>query len=117
MGCGRALDPTAFGPGDAWVLPFRAFVVVAPDDTITVVDLGVGTASSPAASWAPGPGRLPEGLPALGIDPADVGTVVLTHLHEDHVGWVVGPRRARRCSRTPQHVVQATEVAAVADDR
>ena len=49
-------------PDDAWVLPFRAFVVVAPDDTITVVDLGVGTASSPAASWAPGPGRLPEGL-------------------------------------------------------
>ncbi len=27
---------------------------------VTIVDLGVGTATSPAASWAPGPGRLPE---------------------------------------------------------
>ena len=111
----RALDPTAFGPDDAWVLPFRAFVVVAPDDTITVVDLGVGTATSPAASWAPGPGRLPEELAALGVDPADVGTVVLTHLHEDHVGWVVGPDGSPLFANA-EHVVQATEVAAVADD-
>ena len=111
----RALDPTAFGPDDAWELPFRAFVVVAPDSTITVVDLGVGTATSPAASWAPGPGRLPEELAALGVDPADVGTVVLTHLHEDHVGWVVGPDGSPLFANAA-HVVQATEVAAVADD-
>jgi glyoxylase-like metal-dependent hydrolase (beta-lactamase superfamily II) len=111
----RALDPTAFGPGDAWVLPFRAFVVVAPDDAITVVDLGVGAASSPAASWAPGLGRLPEGLAALGIEPADVGTVVLTHLHDDHVGWVVGPDGSPLFANAA-YVVQATEVAAVAHD-
>ena len=112
----RALDPTAFGPDDAWVLPFRAFVVVAPDDSVTIVDLGVGTASSPAASWAPGPGTLPEGLAALGISPADVGTVVLTHLHEDHVGWVLG-RAGLPLFANAEHVVQATEVRAVADDR
>ena len=98
------------------MLPFRAFVVVAPDDTVTVVDLGVGTTTSPAASWAPGPGRLPEGLAALGIAPSDVGTVVLTHLHEDHVGWVLG-RAGLPLFANAQHVVQATEVRAVADDR
>ena len=92
------------------MLPFRAFVVVAPDDTITVVDLGVGTANSPAASWAPGPGRLPEALSALGIAPSDVDTVVLTHLHEDHVGWVLGPAGLPLFADA-QHVVQATEVA------
>jgi glyoxylase-like metal-dependent hydrolase (beta-lactamase superfamily II) len=112
----RALDPTAFGPDDAWVLPFRAFVVVAPDDTITVVDLGVGTTHSPAASWAPGPGRLPDELSALGVAPSDVDIVVLTHLHEDHVGWVLG-RAGLPLFANAQHVVQATEVRAVADDR
>jgi len=112
----RALDPTAFGPNDAWVLPFRAFVVVAPDDSVTVVDLGVGTAASPAASWAPGPGELPDGLAVLGIAPADVDLVVLTHLHEDHVGWVVGPG-GRPMFGNAQHVVQATEVDAIAEDR
>ena len=55
----QALDPTVVGAGGvdaAWVLPFRAYVVVGPDDSVTIVDLGVGTDSSPAASWAPGRG-------------------------------------------------------------
>ncbi|WP_232290127.1 MBL fold metallo-hydrolase [Micromonospora sp. ATCC 39149] len=33
--------------------------------------------------------RLPAELTAAGIDPADVRTVVPTHLHSDHVGWAV----------------------------
>ena len=59
---------------------------------------------------------MPEGLSALGIAPSDVGTVVLTHLHEDHVGWVLG-RAGLPLFANAQHVVQATEVRAVADDR
>jgi len=112
----RSFDPAAFGPDDAWVLPFRAFVVVAPDDAVTMVDLGVGTQISPAASWAPGRGTLPDGLDALGISPTDVDLVVLTHLHEDHVGWVVGPNGLPLFANA-EHVVQATEVHAIAEDR
>ena len=112
----RALDPTAFGPEAAWVLPFRAYVLVGPDDSVTIVDLGVGTESSPAASWAPGRGRLPEGLAQLGIDPIDGDTVVLTHLHEAHVGWVLG-RAGLPLFANAEHVVQATEVRAIAGDR
>ena len=112
----RELDPAAFGPDDAWSLPFRAFVVVAPDDAVTMVDLGVGTESSPAASWAPGRGALPDGLAALGISPTDVDMVVLTHLHEDHVGWVVG-RDGTPLFAEAEHVVQTTEVHAIAEDR
>jgi glyoxylase-like metal-dependent hydrolase (beta-lactamase superfamily II) len=111
----RTLDPDSFGSGGGWMLPFRAFAVVAPDDSVTVVDLGVGTAASPAASWAPGPGRLPDGLAGLGISPADVDLVVLTHLHEDHVGWVVGPDGAVLFENA-RHVVQTTEVEAFAED-
>lgn len=118
----RAFDPTTFGADGAegadgpWVLPFRAFVVVGPDDHVTIVDLGVGTSSSPAAVWSPGAGRLPDELSALGITPADVGTVVLTHLHEDHVGWVLG-RAGMPLFGNADHVVQSADVAAFADDR
>ena len=64
------------------------------DGPVTLVDAGIGPADAPAASWAPVPGRLPAELAAAGIDPADVDTVVLTHLHSDHIGWAVTGRRA-----------------------
>ncbi len=115
----RDLDPEAWGTGaddGLWVLPFRAFVIAGPEDHVTIVDLGVGTSTSPAAPWAPGAGELPDRLTELGITPSDVGTVVLTHLHEDHVGWVLG-RAGLPLFGNADHVIQAAEVAAVAEDR
>ncbi|RGC70369.1 N-acyl homoserine lactonase [Micromonospora sp. MW-13] len=85
-------DPAAVTGDGRWWLPFRCFAVRAGAGPVTLVDAGIGPAGSPAASWAPVPGRLPAELAAAGIDPADVRTVVLTHLHTDHVGWAVtGP--------------------------
>ncbi|MFI6639091.1 MBL fold metallo-hydrolase [Streptomyces sp. NPDC050504] len=108
------IDPVAFGPGDAWELAFRCYAVRRPGGRVTLVDTGVGPAGSPAADWAPVPGRLPTVLTSAGISTADVDTVVLTHLHEDHYGWVVG------ADRTPmfpgaRHVVQRAETAALAE--
>ncbi|WP_431937514.1 MBL fold metallo-hydrolase, partial [Micromonospora sp. RP3T] len=100
-------DPDAVGPDGGWWLPFRAFALRTGDGPVTLVDAGIGPADAPAASWAPVPGRLPAELADAGIDPADVRTVVLTHLHSDHVGWA-GP-----LFPNADHVVQRAELDAL----
>jgi glyoxylase-like metal-dependent hydrolase (beta-lactamase superfamily II) len=84
------VDPDAFAADGRWHLAFRCFAIRRPSDRFTLVDAGVGDAGSPAAAWAPVPGRLPAALASAEIGVGDVDTVVLTHLHEDHVGWSVG---------------------------
>lgn len=87
----RTLDPEAFGADRTWHLRFHCFAIRRPDGMLILVDVGVGPEGSPAAPWAPVPGRLPDAFREAGIAADDVDVVVLTHLHEDHVGWAVLP--------------------------
>lgn len=106
-------DPGAFGPDGAWRLDFRCFAVRRPGGGVTLVDAGVGGPDSAAASWAPVPGRLPQALAEAGIAVADIDSVVLTHLHSDHVGWAVGPDGSPFFPDA-SYVVQRAETAALA---
>ena len=50
-------------------------------------------------------GELPTRLAELGVEPADVTDIVLTHLHPDHYGWATHDAarlsRRRRSAATP----------------
>lgn len=55
---------------------------------VILVDAGCGTL------FGPGTGKLIPHLAAAGVRPADVTAVVLTHLHPDHIGGLLGPAGA-----------------------
>jgi glyoxylase-like metal-dependent hydrolase (beta-lactamase superfamily II) len=65
-------------------LPIGCFVIRTGDRTV-LVDCGLGPRT---LDWLVG-GELPEALAAVGVAPADIDTVVCTHLHLDHAGWLV----------------------------
>lgn len=50
------------------------------DRNVVLVDTGAGTVIGPTA------GKLQESMREAGIDAKDVGSVILTHAHPDHVG-------------------------------
>jgi len=110
-----ALDPGAVTPDGQWLLRFRCFAICLDSGETVLVDAGIGPAGSPAAAWAPVPGRLPEELAAAAIDREAVSAVVLTHLHTDHIGWaVVGDGEAARpYFPNARYVLQRAEVAAL----
>jgi glyoxylase-like metal-dependent hydrolase (beta-lactamase superfamily II) len=83
-------DPGAVNAEGEWYLRFRAFAIRLEDGRVILVDAGIGPAGAPASAWAPCPGVLPQSLAEAGIDPDEIGEVVLTHLHTDHIGWSVG---------------------------
>jgi glyoxylase-like metal-dependent hydrolase (beta-lactamase superfamily II) len=62
---------------------FGGFLVRTAEHTV-VIDTGIGGGALPELPI----GSFPDRLRAAGVAPQDVDTVILTHLHFDHVGWV-----------------------------
>lgn len=92
----------------AWTLHFHCYLLRTPDDRLILVDTGIGGADSPAATWAPVPGRLGAELAAVGAQPADIDVVVLTHLHSDHAGGSV--TRGAPAFPNARYVIQQDEL-------
>jgi len=99
---GRLANVRALGIGSGKTrIPIPAYIVEHPGAGPFLIDTGFhgSVAADPKASLGPLAGRLAkidittdDALPAQlrkrGIDPADVGLVVMTHLHVDHASGV-----------------------------
>jgi glyoxylase-like metal-dependent hydrolase (beta-lactamase superfamily II) len=104
-----ALDPQAVRAGEWW-LRFRCFAVRHEDGRVLLVDLGVGPSTAPSRSWAPVPGRLPDELASAGISPQTVETVIVTHMHTDHIGWVTDGLVSTPLLPNARYLLQRTEI-------
>lgn len=72
--------------GGSWHFVVRVFLLRGPHGTV-LVDAGMGSAEVPMGREFDRPGRLLELLGELGVAPESVEHLVLTHRHDDHVGW------------------------------
>jgi glyoxylase-like metal-dependent hydrolase (beta-lactamase superfamily II) len=102
----RRRHPGAFD-GDRWRLHVRCVLLRSEDRTI-LVDTGLGPEAAPAFAWSGVAGSLPVALEAAGVTPPDVDLVVITHVHDDHLGWTtLEPAGAPRFDRAEHLVHQA----------
>jgi glyoxylase-like metal-dependent hydrolase (beta-lactamase superfamily II) len=90
-------------------LPLGAFLYRSPHGRLVAVDAGQGPVHYPIRDAGHGDltdcgdisgGLLPQQFEAIGINPDEVTDVVLTHLHSDHIGWLVRPSDAMFANAT-----------------
>jgi glyoxylase-like metal-dependent hydrolase (beta-lactamase superfamily II) len=84
----RDRAPGVYGDGGGWRLHIRAWLVRHPGGVV-LVDTGIGPAEAPGTSWFGAAGTLHEALRETGTPPDAIETVVLTHVHDDHLGGTV----------------------------
>jgi glyoxylase-like metal-dependent hydrolase (beta-lactamase superfamily II) len=70
---------------------------------LALVETGSGDYLLPTA------GKLRQNLKAAGVDPADIDTVVLTHMHPDHSAGLTDPKTGRKFFPNAELVVHENE--------
>lgn len=84
----RDRAPGIYGEGGVWRLHVRTWLIRHPGGVV-LVDTGIGPLGAPAPDWFGAPGELPQALRETGTPPEAIDTVVLTHVHDDHLGGTV----------------------------
>ncbi len=79
----QEIASAGLGP-DTLPAPVSAYLLQSDDRTI-LIDAGMGALDI----LGPGFGNLPAGMAALGVTPADIDTLIITHLHPDHIGGML----------------------------
>lgn len=91
-----------------WRLRVRAWLIRHPAGPF-LVDTGIGGPTAPTAAWVPSPGVLVAALRELGVEPSDIPTVAITHVHDDHIGGLLN-EQGQPAFPNAQHVVQRADV-------
>lgn len=87
-----------------WRFVVRCFLIRSAGATV-LVDAAVGPGDRPLAAEFGIRGGLLDALSRLGVAPADVDDVVITHAHDDHVGWITnGTDDAMTFARAAHHI-------------
>lgn len=84
----RDLHPELFADDGRWRFHVHVYVVRAQGRTF-LLDTGIGPDSAPAHTWTGIAGCLPAELVDAGVDPLAVELVLISHVHDDHLGWNV----------------------------
>lgn len=84
----RDRAPGVYGGAGTWRLHVRAWLVRHPGG-VALVDTGLGARGAPGPEWFGAPGRLLDALRETGTPPDAIDTVVLSHVHDDHLGGTV----------------------------
>ena len=103
--------PETVAPQRMWRAHDHCFLIRAPHRTI-LVDTGIGPRGTPVADLLhPEGGALLTELEGADVSTEEIDTVVLTHMHFDHIGWnVSGPSDdARPTFPRGRYVLQADE--------
>ena len=82
----RERHPEVFAEDGRWRIHIHQYAVRV-DGRSFLMDTGVGPTSAPAFGWSGVAGSLPIELAEVGIDPLAVELVVISHVHDDHIGW------------------------------
>ena len=81
---------------------------------LTVVVLKIGgkyvmVNSGSGGQWKPTAGRMPANMKAAGIDPAQIGTILISHFHPDHIFGLMEKDTNKAVYPNAELVVGATE--------
>lgn len=103
----RVLDGRLANDGSL-PLPYNPLLVRSRGELI-LVDAGAG--EDAAEDWGDPVGRTEASLRAVGVEPADVDTVLITHAHADHVGGLTILADGERAPlyRNARHVMSRRE--------
>jgi glyoxylase-like metal-dependent hydrolase (beta-lactamase superfamily II) len=95
--------------GDAWRLHVHC-TVLRVDGRTVLFDTGIGPETAPAFAWTERRGELDRELEAAGVAPGDVDTVVISHVHDDHLGWTVDPTTTRPRFENARYLIHRADL-------